>query len=169
MRLCFAFIAVLIFAPGISLARWLKVDTGRFMTMDTFDGNQENPQSLHKYLYCEDNPVNLVDPTGKWATYLHKMAIRRCLTGLLTKSDVDILCDEQGVVDGKANQDAAHSYMHAMRDGTHGQTVEEAKRLANDRVRTLLTDARSDEANGGANNHQNAMKELGGGDTYASR
>src|SRR5580692_11060030 len=40
------------------------LDTGRFLTMDTFEGNNEDPLSLHKYLYAENNPVNMMDPLG---------------------------------------------------------------------------------------------------------
>lgn len=32
--------------------------------MDTEEGVQEDPLSLHKYLYCQANPVNLLDPSG---------------------------------------------------------------------------------------------------------
>ena len=32
--------------------------------MDTHEGEQDEPLSLHKYLYCEANPVNNVDPSG---------------------------------------------------------------------------------------------------------
>lgn len=45
-------------------ARYLNTDIGRFMTMDTFEGNNEDPLSLHKYLYAEDDPVNMEDPSG---------------------------------------------------------------------------------------------------------
>jgi hypothetical protein len=37
---------------------------GRFSSMDSFEGNDGDPQSLHKYLYCGKDPVNGVDPTG---------------------------------------------------------------------------------------------------------
>jgi hypothetical protein len=50
--------------PGISRARMYSVNTGRFQTMDSFEGTQENPQTLHKYLYVADDPVNGTDPTG---------------------------------------------------------------------------------------------------------
>jgi hypothetical protein len=33
--------------------------------MDPFAGNNQDPQSLHKYLYCHANPVNNLDPTGR--------------------------------------------------------------------------------------------------------
>jgi RHS repeat-associated protein len=47
-----------------NIARYWKTDTGRFWTLDSFEGNNEDPLSLHKYLYCHDNPVNLHDPSG---------------------------------------------------------------------------------------------------------
>jgi hypothetical protein len=33
--------------------------------MDSFAGNNEDPQSLHKYLYANCDPVNGIDPTGQ--------------------------------------------------------------------------------------------------------
>ena len=45
-------------------ARYYAPGTGRFWTMDTYEGEPEEPQSLHKYLYVADNPVNTFDPTG---------------------------------------------------------------------------------------------------------
>jgi RHS repeat-associated protein len=44
--------------------RYLNPGTGRFTTMDTSVGNNEDPLSLHKYLYCQGNPVNGSDPSG---------------------------------------------------------------------------------------------------------
>ena len=32
--------------------------------MDSEEGDNEDPQSLHKYLYCQANPVNGIDPSG---------------------------------------------------------------------------------------------------------
>ncbi len=45
-------------------ARYYNNSTGRFWSMDTYDGDDETPLSLHKYLYASSNPVNRVDPTG---------------------------------------------------------------------------------------------------------
>lgn len=45
-------------------ARYMNPGTGRFWTMDSFEGRSEDPLSLHKYLYCRGNPVIFVDPTG---------------------------------------------------------------------------------------------------------
>ena len=51
--------------PHLALARYLSTDTGRFMTMDTYQGSNKDPLSLHRYIYAENNPGNNIDPTGK--------------------------------------------------------------------------------------------------------
>jgi len=45
-------------------ARYLNTGTGRFWTRDAFPGRTEDPQSLHRYLYVAQNPVNNIDPSG---------------------------------------------------------------------------------------------------------
>ncbi len=45
-------------------SRYLNTVTGRFWTMDTYEGDPQSPQSLHKYLYVGANPVNMLDPSG---------------------------------------------------------------------------------------------------------
>jgi RHS repeat-associated protein len=45
-------------------ARYLNPNTGRFWTLDTDQGNNHDPLSLHKYLYVWDNPPNHVGPSG---------------------------------------------------------------------------------------------------------
>jgi RHS repeat-associated protein len=56
------------FDPALGLyynrARYLSTMTGRFWTMDTEEGQDRDPLSLHKYLYTEGNPVDNLDPTG---------------------------------------------------------------------------------------------------------
>ncbi len=47
-------------------ARYLNVSTGRFWTQDTFEGFDQEPLSLHKYLYASADPVDLTDPTGQF-------------------------------------------------------------------------------------------------------
>jgi len=54
----------LFLVPATSHARWMNANTGRFQTMDSFEGDQVDPLSLHKYLYCSANPLNIIDPSG---------------------------------------------------------------------------------------------------------
>jgi RHS repeat-associated protein len=46
-------------------ARYMNPSTGRFVTMDSFEGRNADPRSLHKYTYVGNNPVNKIDPSGK--------------------------------------------------------------------------------------------------------
>ena len=45
-------------------ARYYQPVLGRFWNMDSFEGDMEEPASLHKYLYCHANPINGVNPSG---------------------------------------------------------------------------------------------------------
>ena len=45
-------------------ARWYDATTGRFGSLDSFFGDVQDPQSLHKYLYTADDPTNLIDSSG---------------------------------------------------------------------------------------------------------
>jgi RHS repeat-associated protein len=59
------------FDPELGLyynrARYLDVRAGRFWGMDSYEGSIADPASLHKYLYGENNPVNLLDASGNQA------------------------------------------------------------------------------------------------------
>jgi RHS repeat-associated protein len=50
--------------------RYYDAATGRFNRLDSFFGNQNDPQSLHKYLYTHADPVNAIDPTGRFGMAL---------------------------------------------------------------------------------------------------
>ena len=46
-------------------ARYYNPASGRFYSRDPKDGHRKNPQSLHKYLYTNGDPVNGIDPRGR--------------------------------------------------------------------------------------------------------
>jgi RHS repeat-associated protein len=54
--------------PALSLyynrARYLNTTTGRFWSMDSYEGDKQQPSSLQKYLYVYADPVDNVDPCG---------------------------------------------------------------------------------------------------------
>jgi len=45
-------------------ARFYDPEIGRFITADTIVQAPYDPQSLNRYVYCRNNPINYVDPTG---------------------------------------------------------------------------------------------------------
>ncbi|MDR2438279.1 MAG: hypothetical protein LBE12_02760, partial [Planctomycetaceae bacterium] len=46
--------------------RYYDPVTGRFNRLDPFFGNLNDPQSLHKYLYCHADPIQGIDPSGQF-------------------------------------------------------------------------------------------------------
>jgi RHS repeat-associated protein len=59
------------FDPDLGLyylrARYHNPQTGRFWSTDSFEGFGQDPASLHKYTYCANNPINCVDPSGRFS------------------------------------------------------------------------------------------------------
>ena len=49
-------------------ARFYDPAMNRFSQKDALRGNINNPLSLNKYLYCENDPVNFVDSIGRAKT-----------------------------------------------------------------------------------------------------
>jgi len=45
-------------------ARYYNPTIGRFGVQDQVDGTPDDPLNLHKYAYCQNNPVNMHDPSG---------------------------------------------------------------------------------------------------------
>ncbi len=51
-------------------ARYYDPEIGRFITADTIVQAPFNPQTLNRYSYCGNNPINYVDPTGhSWKSF----------------------------------------------------------------------------------------------------
>ena len=51
-------------------ARYYQPKAGRFLTRDTYTGEEDEPESLHLYTYCEHDGVNAWDPSGHDAVWL---------------------------------------------------------------------------------------------------
>ncbi len=45
-------------------ARYYNPYTGRFISEDSYWGEDTNPLSLNLYTYCHNDPINYIDPTG---------------------------------------------------------------------------------------------------------
>lgn len=93
------------FDPGLQMeylrARYYDQDSGRFNRLDPFNGNSEEPQSLHKYTYVHCDPVNGIDPTGEMLiTILCSMSLQNSLANMKNETDLSILSGVQGVAAG---------------------------------------------------------------------
>ena len=45
-------------------ARYYNPATARFLSQDSYTGSAFDPWTQHLYAYCNNNPVNMIDPTG---------------------------------------------------------------------------------------------------------
>jgi RHS repeat-associated protein len=45
-------------------ARYYDLNTGRFVTQDSYSWDRNDPMSQNRYIYARDNPERYVDPTG---------------------------------------------------------------------------------------------------------
>jgi len=64
-------------------ARYYNPWSGTFNRMDDFAGNNQDPQSLHKYLYCHANPINNIDPSGMISNLVGIAIIAICIVALI--------------------------------------------------------------------------------------
>jgi RHS repeat-associated protein len=69
-------------------ARFYHPGSGRFLSMDSFDGNAQDPITLHKYLYANGNPVNMVDPSGYFS--IGSFSAANNIRGILTNIQIDV-------------------------------------------------------------------------------
>jgi RHS repeat-associated protein len=64
-------------------ARWMDPRTGRFASVDPFEGRIFDPPTLHKYLYAGADPVNKIDPSGRELT-VGQLAVVGAMIGALS-------------------------------------------------------------------------------------
>ena len=53
--------------PALHECAVLQSATARFLSQDSYTGSAFDPWTQHLYAYCNNNPVNMVDPTGHMA------------------------------------------------------------------------------------------------------
>lgn len=99
--------------------------------MDSWDGNAELPASLHLYLYSSNNPVNRVDPSGKFDFSLGSISItlgfQGTIFGLSTVNSVILM---QGVLGGLLAASTA-GFGAYLEGGSPGQIEETTGNLFN--------------------------------------
>lgn len=73
-------------------ARWMDPRMGRFVGMDPFEGTDYDPPSLHRYLYAGIDPVNAIDPSGRYT--LTQMVVTGAIIGALAGGSIYTLTRE---------------------------------------------------------------------------
>lgn len=76
-------------------ARYMNPATGNFLTMDTYEGSIYDPNTLHKYLYANGNPVTYSDPSGNmfdFSSTTMGMGIQSVLNSAVQISSRGVMC-----------------------------------------------------------------------------
>lgn len=72
-------------------ARWYDAKVGRFLTKDPFGGIIELPQSINEYVYAFNNPINFVDPSGRFVHKKLKRAAQSTVGRFVIKTVVAVV------------------------------------------------------------------------------
>ncbi len=70
-------------------ARYYSPVMGRFVSKDVWEGDEEIPISYNKWIYAYENPIKVIDPSGKYGEEVHYK---------LTRKLVNIWSDYYGIV-----------------------------------------------------------------------
>jgi len=109
------------FDPDLGLyylrARYHNPQTGRFWSMDSFEGFGADPGSLHKYTYCANEPVNCRDPSGHTslpelnATFLLGLTTRTFLSATLGGMTGSLTAGYDSILHGRVSNTEIDSAM----------------------------------------------------------
>ena len=111
-------------------ARNYHPHTGRFTSRDLITGRFDNPLSLHRYLYCQNEPINRIDPWGLWYAEGHSFLTRSAIKNFeFSSSDIDWISMYNITVDEDYFFDNAHHFFPGYVTDAEGlitQCLEEA-------------------------------------------
>ncbi|MCD8187801.1 MAG: hypothetical protein LUD57_04170 [Ruminococcus sp.] len=68
-------------------ARYYDPTIGRFISRDSYAGDNTDPLSLNLYTYCQNNPILGTDPTGHWVNILIGAVVGGLISGISTAID----------------------------------------------------------------------------------
>jgi RHS repeat-associated protein len=135
-------------------ARYNSSSAGRFMSPDPVHIMKQrltDPQQWNMYSYVRNNPLHLVDNTGKWPTAIHNQIYDAAFPGLSSKQR-DELKRMSAWVDRPAGQMKEHNHEHAMK--SPGEDPATAKRAIDQNI---------------SNHEQAAQQSQGGTPEHASQ
>jgi len=117
-------------------ARIYHPKLGRFLQTDPVGYEDQ----MNLYAYVGNDPVNMVDPTGKWSMKAHNKILSYAFSGRLPKASIAIL-QLGSVVHDVSSQSASEQYMHSMIGAGTGQTSADARALRNNFITSNLSTA----------------------------
>jgi RHS repeat-associated protein/uncharacterized repeat protein (TIGR01451 family) len=96
-------------------ARWLDTGTGRFLSTDPVPGVNERPETLHRYGYALQDPVNGVDPAGEFTFSIAGLSISINIQGNLRATQGSISASTVSNIQIQLARVNIQSYSNLMR------------------------------------------------------
>ncbi len=93
-------------------ARYYDPYIGRFISEDSYWGEDINPLSLNLYTYCTNDPIQHIDPSGHWQEGDEKLPVEAICQILKYTDDYN----KAKAAGNKKGMDAAHASAEALRE-----------------------------------------------------
>ena len=95
----------------------MSTETGTFISMDTYEGSIYDPDSLHKYLYANGNPVKYNDPSGNFFSAVGAFVATTINTIINNHEEIHAMAIISGVTSsiiakalGKSDEEVAEAF-----------------------------------------------------------
>ena len=122
-------------------ARYYNPYIGRFISEDSYLGEDSDPLSLNLYAYCSNNPIMYTDPTGHWQQGDEKL-------NQTSRIEISRLTDLYVSATTKAEKDKIHAAAEAIRNNSANIATTPQNSVTGQKANSILSTTSNKDSNG---------------------